>query len=165
VTNAGKSGITTLNWWLTKKDAYNYADYDTFIIWLGTNEGLTDTLAADTASGNYLTYDDTNTGAYCKIIEHIKAANPKANIFLLNLYASSGDLTVSNNVLNQIASKYSLSLFAMNDGELSSSIYHPFSNTVHFGKHGNLAVAKKVSKYINQYISDNPAQFEETYLP
>jgi len=167
VTNAGVSGINAPVWWDTKKDLYTYTNHDTFIIWLGTNEGYTDTLTTDTNYASYLDYANTNTGALCKIIEHIRTNHPIANIFLLGLFIDSVGVehtVISNNVLAQIAAKYSIPLIPMNDGELSGVINHPFSNTTHFGKYGNITVAKKVSRYISKYIYDNPAQFENVYL-
>lgn len=168
VTNGGHSGYSPSRWYNEKRNLYDIAAHDTFIIWLGTNLGLTDTLDDDTLSGDYSTYAETETGYYCRIIENIKELRPDANIFLCNIFASSGNTSVTNTVLEKIATKYDLPLFDMNDGTIyngeNHDVLHPFGNNVHFGKVGNITVANKITNYINNYIKDNPAQFEKVYI-
>ena len=168
VTNAGQSGYSPSGWYNKKRELFDIASHDTFIIWLGTNLGLTDTLDIDTVGGDYNSYAETETGYYCRIIENIKELRPDANIFMCNIFASSGDLSVTNTVLEKIAARYSLPLFDMNDGSIykgeNHDILHPFGNAVHFGKFGNITVANKISDYINNYIKDNSSQFEKIYI-
>ena len=47
VVNAGVGGYSASDWYIEKAGDYDYTDYDTVIIWLGTNNGLTDTLDTD----------------------------------------------------------------------------------------------------------------------
>lgn len=156
VTNAGAAGYTTLQWWQSKVSQYTYTNYDVFVICLGTNGGFTDTLEVDTSTTPYA---DTNTGAYCKIIEKIKTDNPKANIFLTNIFSTSGpSLSIANNVINKIATKYSLPVLDINDGTLygaGTEILHPNNNTVHFGKIGNLFLAKHILEKMTNSINSN----------
>ena len=169
VTNAGKSGATPISWWDDVKPSIDsqVSATDTFIIWLGTNQGLTDTIENDTSSGDWNSYEETNTGYYCKIIEYIKSKRANANIFLCNVYTTN-DVVTTNNVIGKIGVKYGLPVFNMNDGSLwqneKQDILHPFGNPVHFGKIGNIYLAHKITKYINAYISSNPTQFEEVYM-
>ncbi|MFA6816850.1 MAG: SGNH/GDSL hydrolase family protein, partial [Lentisphaeria bacterium] len=163
VENAGGSGYTATTWWTNRGAMYTYANYDVFIICLGTNEGLTDTLTPDTATTPYQNYANTNTGNYCKIIESILAGNPLASIFLTNIYASSGDLEITNNVINQISAKYELPVIDINDGRLygeGSELLHPGGNSVHFGKIGNLIFAKHILGEMTKAVEDNPVKYD-----
>ena len=170
--NAGTSGISASGWYENKRTLYPISECDTFVIWLGTNNGYTDTLEEDTASGDYNTYATTETGYYCKIIEYIKEQRPNANIFLCKIFASKGNVTTSNLVLDKIAVKYNLPIINMNDGTLYDNTYqselhkllHPYGNNVHFGKIGNLTVARKIGDFINEYINNNLSQFEQVYI-
>ena len=168
VTNAGQSGAYPSKWYTDKRPNYDIAAHDNFIIWLGTNNGLTDTLESDTAFDDYNNYAETETGYYCRIIENIQDLRPDANIFLCTVFASSGDKDITNTVLNQIASKYNLPLFDMDDGTIYKGVdhetLHPFGNNVHFGKVGNLALAQKLTLYINEYARSNPSILEKVYI-
>ena len=72
VTNAGRCGYSCELY-------YNYlpnvtaltAQTDVVIIMLGTNNGLTDTIEDDTASGNPESFATTQTGYYARIIESV----------------------------------------------------------------------------------------------
>lgn len=170
VTNSGVSGITTLNWYENESSKYIYSDYDTFIVFLGTNGGLTDTLDDDVVGTNYEEYADTNTGCYCKIIEKIKNQNPNAFIILINLYSTSGSETASldnsNITINKIAEKYNLKVIDIKNTELGdryNTLYHPQyqgSSNIHFGKIGNLELAKLVNDNINQIVKERISEFE-----
>lgn len=171
-TNAGHSGYSASTWYEEKRSLYDIASYDTFIIWLGTNNGYTDTLEEDTNFDSYHDYALTETGYYCKIIENIKELRPNANIFICKIFASKGDVDTSNLVLDKIALKYNLPILDMNDGTLYNksntelqNLLHPFGNAVHFGKIGNLTVARKISDFIDEYINNNLSQFEDIYIP
>ena len=168
VTNAGQSGINPSGWYTNKRLNYDIAAHDNFIVWLGTNNGLTDTLESDTAFDDYENYAETETGYYCRIIENIRDLRPDANIFLCTVFASSGNKDITNTVLNQIASKYNLPLFDMNDYTIykgaDHETLHPFGNNVHFGKVGNLAIAQKLTSYINEYVRNNPSILEKVYI-
>ena len=168
VTNGGRSGWSASNWYTSEKEKYDFAQFDTFIIWLGTNNGYTDTLDEDTAFESYHDYAETETGYYCKIIEYIKEYRPQANIFIFNVFASKGNVATSNLVLEKIGVKYNIPVFNMNDGSLyngaNQDLLHPFGNNVHFGKIGNITIANKMTNYINEYISNNLEQFEQVYL-
>jgi lysophospholipase L1-like esterase len=165
VTNGGASGYTTQQWYDIKALNYNFANFDTFIICLGTNGGLTDTIDTDCVGTDYNNYADTNTGCYCKLIEKILAQNPNAKIYMTNVFASSGDLALTNAVLKKIAIKYNLPFINIYDGTLNGkALYHPFGNTVHFGKVGNLFFAKQIFDQITEYINNNLANYETLLL-
>jgi len=162
--NAGVSGIDSINWYSNESTKYTYANYDTFIINLGTNGGFTDTLISDTATTSYTNYANTNTGSYCKIIEKILEQNPKAFIFLMNVTSTSGDSEITNSVVIQISQKYNLPIVDLWDFK-GDPIIHPFSNNVHYGKVGNVKLANRVLETITEDINANPAKYEVILLP
>lgn len=165
VTNGGISGYTPKYWYEDYISKYNFADYDTFIIWLGTNEGLTDTLDADVnAHNNPDNYANTNTGCYCKIIEAIKKANKDCLIVLTKVFASSGNQEVTNNVIDKIAEKYRLLVIDNSDlDQIVKPELHAGLNNPHFGKAGNAFVANRFIQRINEWISEDPLRSEFGY--
>ena len=166
VENGGVNGITTKDWYNNEITKYNLSAYDTFIIWLGTNGGFTDTLDVDVDPYNdYTDYADTNTGNYCKIIEKIKDENDSCLIILSTLFVSSGDLATSNKVIRQIAERYSLPI--VDNSDLTYQLYpqlHGDIQNVHFSKSGNIYLANRFINFIEKYIANNPivADFGET---
>ena len=167
VKNGGDSGASTSQWYNNKMPTYTLTDYDTFIIWLGTNGGLTDTLATDVDP--YVDYNDfatTETGYYCKIIAKIKDLNPDAMIVLINVYATSGDLAETNLTIEHIAQKYSLPVVDVSD--LTYSIrpeLHGNISNIHLGKAGNIEVAERVVRHLSMYFNQNPVLTEYGYTP
>ena len=153
VKNAGVSGYSPVHWWdaythqdelteevlINKFKGLNFADYDFYIIWLGTNgntfdgvtHGLTDTLETDvTPYSDYNDFADNGTGCYCKIISAIIEANPYARIVLGNVYVTV-DVETTNTVINKIADLYSdnvLGVISMAEFKKSEDTlkYHPF---------------------------------------
>lgn len=158
-TNAGVSGITTAGWFDNESTKYDYSTFDTVVINLGTNGGLTNTLEADTSFESYSQYADTNTGAYCKIIEKIQEQNPNMFIFLTNVTSTSGDLEITNNVIKKIATKYNLPVIDLMHFK-GDPVIHPFGNNVHYGKVGNIELAKTVLDGIIGDIEKNPSKYE-----
>lgn len=162
VKNAGISGSTPMSWHNTEFVKYDYTQFDTIFIWFGTNAGLTDTIEADVnAHANYSDYAATNTGTYCKLIEEIKAVNPDASIHLSTIFASSGDLAVTNQVINKIATKYNLNVIDLSDltianhPELHLGVANP-----HLGKAGNIFIANRIVNDINEYFANDPLKLE-----
>lgn len=168
VTNAGCSGFTPIEWYDTNVSKFNFAEFDSFIIWLGTNQGLTDTLQSDVISyknngESYENFAITNTGSYCKIIEKIKADNPDAFIVLLNLFAvGDGHSYITDNpVIEQIAELYNLPLIDMSD--LNQTAYpklHGSVANVHFSKAGNIFIADRIAKELKKLFITNPSLTE-----
>lgn len=168
VTNGGVSGDTAIDWYNNVISRFDLASYDTFLIWLGTNGGFTDTLNDDviahkTAGEGYEYYAETNTGCYCKIIEKIKADNPDAFIVMLNLFAvGTGHSYVTDNpVLGKISELYSLPIIDMSDlGFERHPELHAGIQNVHFGKAGNIFIADRICREIKRIIAGNPLRAE-----
>lgn len=160
IENAGAAGLTTLQWWQNKFSSYTYSDYQTAIIELGYNGGLTDTINSDTAGDNYEQYADTNTGSYCKIIEGMKAQNSK--IFIVLIISPGFSANVAN-VVMKIAEKYSLSYIDLRDVSyvnLQDDKYHgKLSNDnmdyTHMNAVGYLAKAEFIRTKLIKIFEDN----------
>lgn len=160
IENAGAAGLTTLQWWQNKFSSYTYSDYQTAIIELGYNGGLTDTIEVDTAGDNYEEYADTNTGAYCKIIEGMKAQNSK--IFIVLIISPGFSANVAN-VVMKIAEKYSLSYIDLRDVSyvnLQDDKYHgrlPNGNMdyTHMNAVGYLAKAEFIRTALVKIFAEN----------
>ena len=167
ITNAGKSGITTVGWWDDEFGKYNFANYKLAIIYLGTNGGFTDTMSTDAPSGtDYNNYADTNTGRLCSIIEGIKAQNSNilmAIIIGANLAASADIPTIK--VIKQAKERYGMILLNLQETihyRLLDDKYHGYANVgdqtlnyTHFNAAGYLAMAKAVKEYLSEWFDNN----------
>lgn len=153
-TNAGVSGLTASQWYNNEISKYNLANFDTFIIWLGTNGGLTDTLDTDVDPySDYSDFANTNTGNYCKIIEKIKADNPDCLIILTKVFVSDA----TNAVIDKIAMKYELPV--VDNSDLTVANYpelHGNINNPHFTKPGNLVIANRYVTTLADIFANNP---------
>ena len=158
IENAGFGGITALGWWQNKFANYDFTQYQLAIIELGYNEGLTDTLDTDCVGNDYTAYADTNTGAYCKIIEGIKAVNPNMIIILIisSAMQTSGD---TYKVIGDIGAKYSLPVINLTDPiyiDLNVPEYHDNAGDyVHFNALGYIAKAKYIHADLTDYFINN----------
>lgn len=154
VTNKGHSGITAYDWWNTYK-SIDFTGYDAVFIYLGTNGGLTDTIDADTASGDYNTFASTNTGGYCAIVSKIRDVNPKAKIYIIQY----NQTTVTSQVTAKIAQKYGCTTLMVTDTSvftLTDSKFH--TDATHYNTIGYWAFAcvmlAQLEKYIAEHISE-----------
>ena len=165
VTNAGFSGYSASSWYNNQINNYAFANYDTFIIWLGTNNGLTDTLDVDVNPyDDYHDFAQTETGYYCKIIEAIKEANKSCMIVLTKVFVSKGNATITNAVIDKIAEKYSLPV--IDNSDLSYSNYpklHANVNNPHFGKAGYIFVANRYVLELSKWFAEDPMRCEYGY--
>lgn len=152
--NGGDGGETTLSWYNKHFAKYDFSKYSTVIIWLGTNGNFTDTIDADTASGDYNTYADTNTGRYCRMIEEIKIANPRVQIIMVNYYSATSDGKIGRSVLPKIAERYGLPIVNLDELETAKApIFHGNVGNVHLSKAGYLYVANKICKTLIDWFT------------
>ena len=169
-TNVSESGYSAMDWY-KKYSTTDYSKFDTAIVWLGTNKGLTDTVEEDTANG----FSETQTGYYCKIINDMIEKNPNIRIFLGTVYAvgagSVGNKVTTNLTINAVAQKYSSNIVGVVDndggnlyGETANPLYHPFAkmngDALHFGKIGNLHLAEHWLNEIEKIIENNEEKME-----
>ncbi len=167
IENAGFGGITALGWWQDAFADYDFTNYQMAIIELGYNGGLTDTLETDCTGNDYTAFADTNTGAYCKIIEGIKAANPNALIVLIisSAMQTSGD---TYKVIGDIGAKYSLPVINLTDPtyiDLNVPEYHDNAGDyVHFNALGYIAKAKYIHAKLTDYFIKNQSVLTTTII-
>lgn len=155
--NKGMSGITSLGWWNTFKDSVDFTKFDAFMIYLGTNGGLTDTIDSDTISGDYNTFAQTNTGGYCAICAKIRDVNPKAKIYIVKY----GDSKVSN-ITQKIADKYGATVLLFTDKtyyDLTDSKYH--TDLTHLNTHGYFCFAHAMALQMEKYISEHLDEYTD----
>lgn len=166
VTNAGRSGWSASDWVNGMIDAYNYADYDTVFIWLGTNYGCasmpTDSEIEAFAPVAGVTASTANQSLYLiHIIRTIQEANPDCLIFIGTVFATKTSVSTNNAVIEQIAEKYGLQVVDMSDLNYKDRIeLHAGINNPHFGKAGNIFVANRLMNSIHSYIADDPTRAE-----
>lgn len=164
VTNAGVSGITVNGWLVSEFKKHNMADYDSFVIWLGTNGGVQGSLDSDVnAFSSYSQYANTGVGNYCTIIEKIKEVNPDCFIALCTVYdvISGGDTDSSNDNIKAIAGKYNLSVIDLSDLSYSSKPeLHGRYNNVHFTKAGNIYIANRIINEMERVFDADPSLTE-----
>ena len=178
VTHKGMSGWTTLQYWNAMKNSNpgfktDFSDVDTLVIWLGQNGGLTDTLDVDVNPyDDYHNYADTNTGAYCKIIEFARSTNPKLHIFCCTLTYQYGHKIVSNEVVHKIAEKYGLDVIDLkNNGfyNLQEARWHLCKmqseltgfDDCHFDTIGYMNIAQIIMTKMCKAVYDNPERYIE----
>lgn len=162
VKNGGKSGWYPSNWYTSELPNHDVTQYDTFFIWLGTNKGLTDTLASDVDPyTDYNQFATTETGYYCRLIAYIKDKNPDAQIHLLTCFATTGNLAETNLTIRNIATKYDLHVIDLSDLNVASHPeLHLNNGNTHFGKAGNIYIANRIIQSVNDYYNSNPIKLE-----
>lgn len=165
-TNAGTSGYSASDWYNNYINNYDYADFDTFIIWLGTNYGCTVMPTDDEISAfvpdSTVAAETANQALYLiKIIQTIQTANPSCHIVLCNVFGSKSNKADNNEVVSRIAEKYGCQLVDMSDLSYSNHPeLHAGVNNPHFGKVGNIYIANRLALAINDYIVNAPLMGE-----
>lgn len=167
--NHGWSGYTTQMYWNNDRMAgIQFAhNYDVVLIMLGTNGGLTDTLATDVEPySNYNDYANTNTGCYCKLIEKImEKTNNKAQIILIippyHRYSEEKyqQLQDVRKVIPKIADRYCLPVIdaysksGMN--AFNGTVFRP-SDNLHFNPKGY----QKLGTFIGSEVKSVYSSFD-----
>lgn len=163
VSNQGLSGRTAKQWWDELGSTFDFTGYDCAIIYLGTNNGLTDTVSTDCKS-DYTQNADTNTGCYGKIIGKIQATNSACKIFLIagpEEYIHRA--TTMNPAVRSLAAFYGVALIDMEDCLLSDDgsttsmqrvLYRPVDG-IHYDVLGYLTFANIVYNLMRTRISND----------
>lgn len=127
-------GMTTMQWWAAYNQNIVAKTNQLAIIYLGNNQGLTDTLATDAPEGvSYEQYANTNTGCYAKIISKLKSVGAK--IVLIKTYDVSA---TTNNVIAECGSRFGC---AVVENAKLPSIYRTYPdgsgvNPIHYNDFG-----------------------------
>ena len=82
------------------------------IIYLGTNQGLTDTLSADVVGDDPANWADNNIGCYCRFVQKCKSLGYR--VLLIQCWATSGtgdaNLTNTRNAIAHVATRFGCAL-------------------------------------------------------
>lgn len=150
VTNGGVSGSSASTWYENQLSKYNFADYDTFIIWLGTN--------------NALDYETEET-YYRNIIDAIQTANSSCLIVLVKIFATAnGTVDGSNAIVDTIASEYGFPVIDNSDiGHVDRPDLHCNIANPHFGKAGNIVIADRVIEKLGDWFEQDHLRSEYGY--
>lgn len=162
VTNAGRSGYSASDWYKAFINTYDFAEYDSAVIWLGTNYGCstmpTDEEISAFVPNTSVVASEADQALYLiKLINTIQAANPDCYIILCNVFASKSGTANNNAVVAEIAEKYNLQIVDMSDLTVANRPeLHAGINNPHFGKAGNIYVANRIANAIDAHIASNP---------
>ena len=170
VTVAAKGGYSASDWYAEFSESYDWKDYDTALIWLGTNYAPTDTLDTDVLPfSDPASFAETETGYYCRIIEEIRRENPGCLIFLMTIFASKSDVEEANRAIAAIAAHYDLPVIDMSglDAPTHPELHAGSNQNPHFGKAGNLYIASRLVDAFQTYFEENAVRSEYgiTILP
>lgn len=163
-TNFGKCGWTTKDVWERIVSTMHLSNtYKIFIIMLGTNGGLTDTIEVDCIGDDYNNYANTQTASYCKIVEHIMKNCPTAQIFLCtppynNKTGKKEHIVETGNVVKKIAKKYNIQVIdvysELGVNSLNENVFLPIDR-LHFGQYGyqklGVFLANKIKSNLSYY--------------
>lgn len=155
-------GATTQWWWNNYKNQLNNSNKDNlFIIYLGSNGGLTDTLDTDApvSEQDYNNYADTNTGCYAKIVAKCKSLGGK--ILIIPPFTVGNDptaLTTTISVIDQICERFGV--VRINSIELTDLNYHYYPNfsgynSSHMNDVGYAVFAQKVINEVEKLNTDS----------
>lgn len=143
-------GYSATDWWGAYASRIVQKENHLIIIYLGTNGGLTDTLATDAPGTDYTQYANTNTGNYCKMVA--KSLEVGARVLLIKIHhGGGGDTFTTNDVIDQIAEKFSVAV--VNVPELLERKYHAFPdntgvNDLHLNDLGYAAFAEALIRNV-----------------
>ena len=97
-------GDTAKHCWDTQKNNIVSKTNPLAIIYLGTNAGLTDTLATDVVGDNPDNWADNNTGCYCRFVQKFQSLGYK--VLLLRVWATSADKETTNSAITHIGERF-----------------------------------------------------------
>lgn len=144
-------GATSKTWWETYNQNLVARENNLYIIYLGTNGGLTNTIDTDCPDDEPISnYADTQTGYYGRILKTIYDLGEKA--ILIKVHSSTGDVSITNTTIENFGTKFD---FPVIDNEyLSNIIYHYYpdlsgSNGTHYNDLGYSVFANNVIKKIS----------------
>ena len=153
-------GYTTQDWWNRYQNDLNQENC-LYIVWLGTNGGLTDTVATDCAGNDYTQFADTNTGDYGKIIGKIKSLN-NTKVLLVNIFRTNQGYT--NKAIQDIATKYGCQVIDTYKDIVRSAGYHTayngYHDNIHFNSQGYNLIANLITQQLSKYMNAHAGEYE-----
>lgn len=131
--------------WEHYQDSINPKTNGIAILYLGTNNGLSNTVSTDAAGTNPDAWANNNTGDYCRIVNKMIAQGYK--VLLLRPWVSSGVLADTIAAINDIAEKFNVAV--MDAPATREPKYHLWTNgigqnTVHLNDIGYCVFAERL---------------------
>lgn len=161
-TKLARNGATASDWWNEYNDQLTETDC-TYFIWLGTNSGLTDTVATDCAGSDYTQFANSNTGNLGKIMGKISALS-NVKIVILTVFITGGDKTDTNKAIRDLATKYNAVVIDMDKDICRETGYHTayngYYNGTHFNNQGYNLAASLVNDQLSSYMNNNAGSLE-----
>lgn len=100
-------GDTAKRWWDNFSSQLVSRTNNLYMVYLGTNQGLTDTIDEDCpVSGGIDDYADTNTGCYGKLLKKIQELGDKA--ILIKITPEYSHSAVTNDVIEQFGERFNM---------------------------------------------------------
>jgi lysophospholipase L1-like esterase len=151
--NHATPGDSAVLWW-QRSSTGAFENHGLYIVFLGTNGGLTDTIDTDCPGTDPDGFDKTtNTGAYGAILQTISNNGDKA--VLITPYAGGGSsISTTKSVIGKFSAKYNFPVIDINTPERLTAEYHLFHdgtgrNNLHFNDLGYAWMANEVNRQIN----------------
>lgn len=143
-------GASPASLWSTSENAIVAKDGQLTIIYLGTNNGLTDTMDTDMVGDDYTTWANTETGCYGKFIA--KSLSVSSRVVLVKVHSSSGDVDTTNTVIEKMGQRFGVPV--LTNEYLGGAIYHNWPNGqgrngTHYNDFGYAQFAKNIVSKIN----------------
>lgn len=140
ITKLATSGFKASDWWNTYNQNIT-GSKKLYLIYLGTNGAITDTVDTDCVGDDYTQYAETETGYYGRIIQKIKDSGSSCII----VKVAKGTSAISNPSLIHMAERFNVPIVdnpaTGDDSPLSNMYYHygsatDYYNTVHMNDLG-----------------------------
>ena len=149
--NYSHPGITALGWWANCSTGA-FDAHGLYIIFLGTNMLLTDTIDTDCVGNDPDTFANTQTGQYGRILQTI--VNQDDTFVLIRPYVGGGgDLDLTRSVIDKFGAKYNMPVIDISDKRLDRWLHrwpdNSGENTVHFDDLGYTWLANDIKNSIN----------------
>lgn len=155
--NIGRMGYSTAEWWAECSSLLQTKTNQLFIVYLGTNYGLTDTIDTDCPGTDISQFADTNTGCYGKILQTAK--NLGANAVLIHIYGGggTGGVETTNSVIDKFGERYGFAV--LDNDKLLDNCYHIWPNrqgmnNLHYNDLGYAVFAGRLIATVNALSPD-----------
>lgn len=144
-TSLASGGYSASDWWLIFENSIEAKANQLTIVYLGTNDGLTDTMDTDMIGDDYTQWANTDTACYGKIIA--KSISVGSRVLLVKIYDSNADVDTTNSVIDKMAARFNV---AVVDNEYLDDLkYHSYPdgsgrNTLHYNDFGYAVFAEQL---------------------
>lgn len=155
--NLGDMGKSASGWWGIHASEIVARENQLFIVYLGTNEGLNDSIDTDCRGTDISGYLNTNTGCYGKILQTI--ANLGDRALLVHIYGGGGTSGVdgTNAVIDKFGERYGFAV--VDNKKLLDNCYHTWPNrngmnNLHYNDLGYAVFAGRLIAAVNALEPD-----------